>query len=484
LAQRFEQSRPYLESALAIRSRSQSGASERGATERWLAYVLDRLGELEPSELHYKAAIATFEEADAQPSLAATLGEYARMLTDAERLRDAEVQYRRQLEIYSKKGEDSRQAATSMAGLASVLADEGKFEEAADLAGKGIRLKEQAGIGASSADVHAYLGIVLAYWGKYAAALEENRKALELRLRGKASPALGASDRYNIGLDTEHLGRYAESEAAFTECLDQELRAYGKDSSDAARTELNLAGLLTLTGRYREAAEALRHAGPIVRKTFPPPSVRYTLAQGEQADLLLATGNAEEALSLAREALSIREGAKADSEWRQSAYLLRTGRILVAQHREAEALPYFTRVRDIWDRFKVPDHPDIAAAEWGLGVAEGAAGRFDEMEAHCRRALEIASMPAAPSPLDASAAHACLAETAAHAGQFAQAVSEQKQAVETFVTACPRPHPRSARLVERYAELLEAQGDAAAASDQRARAKELRDRHAMLEKEP
>jgi tetratricopeptide (TPR) repeat protein len=158
------------------------------------------------------------------------------------------------------------------------------------------------------------------------------------------------------------------------------------------------------------------------------------------------------------------------------------GRILLAQHREAEALPYFTRVREIWERFKVPDHPDIAAAEWGLGAAEGAAGRFDKMEAHCQRALAVASMPAAPSPLDASAAHACLAEVAAHAGQFATAVSEQKQAIEIFVTACPRPHPQSARLTERYAGLLRAQGHAAAASKQRARAKEVLHRHATLEK--
>jgi hypothetical protein len=156
----------------------------------------------------------------------------------------------------------------------------------------------------------------------------------------------------------------------------------------------------------------------------------------------------------------------------------------VAQHREAEAVPYFTRVREMWERFKVPNHPDIAAAEWGLGVAEGAAGRFDEMGAHCRRALEIASMAAAPLPLDASAAHACLAEAAAHANQFASAVNEQKQAVDLFVMACPRPHPQSARLVERYAELLEAQGETTAASGQRARAKELRDRHAALEKAP
>jgi tetratricopeptide (TPR) repeat protein len=483
----FEEARMHLEQALAIRTRSQSRFRERGETESSLANLLSSLGgrrNLEESERHYKGAIAAFIEANEPADSAGAHRAYASMLLDQGRYGDAVSEYREALNFYSEKEPGGVNAANVMSWISECLAEEGDFDAAVRLARQSLDLRPDTNKenDAARSTGHGQLGLVYLYSGQYVDALNEFTAALTLRLQRPRSAAQGGVEKHNLALAKEYIGRYSEAETDYRDSLSIYQRDYEKGSLEAAMQQLRLANVLTLTGRYREAADALKDSTDIVQNAYPSPSNYFTIAQRLRAELLLATGDLDKAFALASEAVSIREAEEKESKWRLSTYFLQLGRILLEQHRESDAAEKFNQVKALWVGLGRVDHPDVATAEWGLGLVAGAADRLDEMETHCQRSLVIATLAAAPSPLGASEARACLADVASRRGLIDLAVSEQKQALDSFTNAVPRPHPQAAKLAERYAELLETRGDSAMGQAMRERAQKMRTEHNSLEK--
>jgi tetratricopeptide (TPR) repeat protein len=196
-------------------------------------------------------------------------------------------------------------------------------------------------------------------------------------------------------------------------------------------------------------------------------------------------GKYPEALELAKQALDLRKSQEKESEWRLSTYLLRVGRVLSAEGNHSEAVPYYERVVKIWSALSVPDHPDVAEASLGLGLAAGTSGRYEDMATNCNHALSIAEKGLDPKHPELAAIHGCLADYYAKGKQdISKALAEQSQAVKILKNAYSRPHPDLSRALGRYADLLEQAGKETEAQAQRSRASEINKAHAAQEAKP
>jgi non-specific serine/threonine protein kinase/serine/threonine-protein kinase len=293
----YDEARPLLEGALALRERLRGGDLEVAAT-------LVRLGRL------------------------------ARLSGRG----DAEALLRRALAIREDRlGPDHPEVADLLGELGTTLAARGRFDEGEALLERALAIDERRGRDdPRTAKVLHNLSGIAYYRGRAAEAERLLRRALAIRAATLAAddPDLAGS-REALALLLREQGRPAEAVALLEPLAATAERFYGPDHPDLARALVNLGLARKDLGEPAAARRLLERAVAIAEGALAPDHPMLLRALVSLADLHFEQGRLAEAEALYRRLAALREaGASASGgdEW-----LANWARLLAATGREKEA---------------------------------------------------------------------------------------------------------------------------------------------------
>jgi len=259
--------------------------------------------------------------------------------------------------------EPAEEAAVSGA-LMTILATQGKYEEAVTEARRALTLNEQA-FGPDHPTVAtslSHLGNVLGDLGKHAEAEVEHRKALAIleKAVGPEHPDV-AMARDNLGTALYHLGRDDEAVAEHRKAFELEEKALGPEHPRVAMSLNNIGNVLRAKGDNEEALVVLRRALVVFEASLGSDHPFVAQSQTNLARTLLELGRPEEALPLAQTAWTRRQGDEVPPELRgDTAFVLAQ-----ALWETAEGDAARQRARSLAERaaadFRTPDdrHADL-----------------------------------------------------------------------------------------------------------------------------
>lgn len=283
-------------------------------------------------------AVAIYEQAITHAPNDSVLREnYATLLQDSGQAREAEVQWRKAVELIPH----SEQA---WFGLGNLLDSDGRAGEAVPVFREALRRSPD------SVETHNGLGLALAGLGRFTEAISEYERALWLK------PDF-AEARVNLGQTLAQQGKYAEASVQYLQVL--------RHQSNNVPARINLGKLLGVQGMHDEAATQYREA---LRLKPENAVAHYNL------------GNALNALRRSDEALvEFGEAIRYNPSFAEARYNLALG--LARQNRNSEVIGQLSEV--------VRLKPGFTEAHFNLGVALAKARRFAEAVEQFRETLRL-----------------------------------------------------------------------------------------------
>ena len=305
-------------------------------------------------------------------------------------------------------GDDDPETQASTLGLAQVLEQRGRYDDAVRLLSPLVdRLRRQRGADdAATMDATANVGRLFWQQGKYA----ESEPLLETALDGQRR-TLGEDDPATLttmnSLATTYFsqGKYAESEPLYRTVLDRRRRVLGAEHPSTVISMSNLAGLQRVRGRYDEAEELYR----AVR------DIRERVLGNEHPDTLAAIYN--------------------------------LAALYQAVGRHAEAEPLFRQVLEARRRLLGQDHPRTLSTEYGLGVLMRNLQNFPEAEARLSAVLAGRRRTLGEAHPDTLDAEMVLGQIQIDAQRFAQAERALRNVLRLYDQTGVRGWQRAATAV-------------------------------------
>jgi tetratricopeptide (TPR) repeat protein len=196
------------------------------------------------------------------PSTLTSMDNLATVLSEQGKYEQAEKMHRHALRLYEKVlGKEHPDTLMSMNNLATVLNDQGKYEQAEEMHRQELRLCEMV-LGKehpSTLMSMNNLAEVLRHQGKYEQAEEMHRQALRLRemVLGKEHPDTLMSMN-NLALVLGHQGRYEQAEEMLRQALRLRETVLGKEHPSTLTSMNDLVALLRDQGKYEQAEEIHR----------------------------------------------------------------------------------------------------------------------------------------------------------------------------------------------------------------------------------
>jgi len=218
------------------------------------------------AERYYKNAVTNDEN---EPLYTYT---YARLLQVSGKYADAELLYRKLLDIRVKRlGKEHLEVAGALNDLAKVLTEQSKYAEAEPLLRQALAIYE---VQFGKEDPRVAFGLnnlagLLNTQGRYLDAEPLYRRLLELREKSLGMDNLGvAVSLKNLAglLDVE--GKFAESEPLYRRALAIDERIYGKEHAEVATDLNNLASSLKMQAKSAEAEPLYRRSLDIRQKAM------------------------------------------------------------------------------------------------------------------------------------------------------------------------------------------------------------------------
>jgi len=257
----YDQARPYLERALAIRERALGpGHPDTAASLNNLASLLQAQGDYAAARPLYERAVAVHERAlGPDHSYTATgLNNLASLLQAQGDYAAARPLYERALAIREEVlGPGHPDTAAGLNNLASLLQALGHNAAARPLLERAVAIRERA-LGPDHPDTAVGLGnlaLLLQAQGDYAAARPLYERALAIReeVLGPDHPdtAIGLS---NLASLLQEQGDYAAARPLYERALEIQGRALGHDHPDTITVRENLQALLDVESRGEQGA--------------------------------------------------------------------------------------------------------------------------------------------------------------------------------------------------------------------------------------
>jgi TolA-binding protein len=184
---------------------------------------------------------------------------------------------------------------------------------------------------------------------------------------------------------------YLENKDAEAEpTLREALKIYGSNGPDFGAEARNyLALLVERKGRYPEAADLLREATEIDRRTKGPDSPDYLTSLSNYASDRIDFGDYAAAESKLREALAIRRKVSGNDHPDLGYPLNNLAFVLVEEGQAAKAEPFASEALAIRIKDQGPNHPQVATAHNTLARVLEAEGDYAGAESEFGPALEI-----------------------------------------------------------------------------------------------
>ena len=331
--------------------------------------------------------------------------------------------------------------ATVIHSLAGVALREGKYDEARELAARGLALRE-AKLGAEHDSVLASvntLGLIAIETGDFDQARAYFGRALTIaeRTYGADHPELGKPIN-NLANIAWREGKYDQAKADFERALVLQRAALGPEHRNVAQLENNLAAVAMSTGHHQEAQLRFERALEIWRKVLGPEHPMVADALNNLAVVAVARGDFEQGREFDERALAIREKtmaadhpALAQNYGNLGTDLYRLGRVTEAQALHERALAIYEKKLD-------PSHDDIAMMLTALGADLLALDQPDRALPLLERAFAL-RVDAQIDPVELASTHWSLAQAlfAAVQGRDRKRALELAQRARAAFAAMP-----------------------------------------------
>lgn len=364
--------------------------------------------------------------------------------------------------VAGRAGEDALPVARVLDPLVLALVGEGREAnpETRALAERTVRIEESA-LGPDDLELAAsrnLLGKVLVRSGEPAAALPVLELALRARERqsGPSGPDVAESHN-NLAFALTELGDYAAARGHYQAALTIWSRRSGARSLDVATALDNLAGLLERTGDFATARDFYDQALSI-REAANPGSVDVARTLSNLGNLLTDTGDFDAARSRLVRARAIREAVLPVGHPDIAASLANLANLAMARGERDSARTLFEQALDLQQKALGPDHLEVARSLSRLAELHRADGDLGGALALGQRALDIRRRKLGPDHPDVAASLNDVAVAHVMAGDVASARTEYESAMKILTRTLGPSHPDLAKNLERFAELLLAQG--------------------------
>lgn len=309
-------------------------------------------------------------------------------------------------------------------------------------------------------------------------------------------PLVAAAVKNTIGRTYVNLGQIEAGEKLIRSALDTRRAHLGEEDADVAASLYDLAEALHQRSKYVEAQSHTRESLVVRRAVYGERTTEVAESLDQLAMGLLLQGDFEAAEQAGLEGLSVREelfgaqsaeaadslltlasiasNGKGDLEGSrrlaQGAYAIYSGLFGTGDLRTAyaanavgvshwmrgeneQALTYYRKVLDIYERLAGPDHPETASAKENVANALARLQRFDESIPLLESVLAVRRAKAGD---DAAVTARTMGNLAAHelqAGRLDRAQAWFDKALPSYVKAYGSDHPDYANVLAGYAAL-------------------------------
>jgi tetratricopeptide (TPR) repeat protein len=307
--------------------------------------------------------------------------------------------------------------------------------------------------------------------GEYASADRYLRSALDAAEAQHAPPNQMALALANMAQVLTVLGQYPDAEQMFERAVPIVRELKDPDPSFLEVFLTNMGSLYRILGKYDKAEAALTEVQKVAARNPGSANARMPLILSDLAALYVSTNRSKLAEATLKKALDL---TPSDNTAIVRISLDLAG-LYIRQQKFSEAQRYCTQALEAAQRLSGPNHPDAAAALFGLGRLHAQQKKPHEAENEFRRAKEILSIAFGPKHLAVAIAGANVAAMLTAQGRYDDAELEYKDAL-----AIQNGHQdqRSAQLagtLEGYAVLLRLK------TEQDAKAMEVRARSIRTE---
>ncbi len=312
----------------------------------------------------------------------------ARVYYELGSFRQAEDNFRQTLVLWPNPESDPDNLASAYEGLANVLRDEAKYNEA-EIAGRRALAIDVSLHGADSlvvARVLTTLAIVVGELDRYAEDEAMDREALRIKekLSGSENASVALSLN-SLGLTLQDEGKMAEAEQVHRKALAIQRKMLGPQNPDIAASLDDLGGLYKSEGKLQDADEMFREALTIRRRmpTETHPDVAMSLDNLGQ--LLRDEGKLDESEKLLTEAFTVRRQLLGDDHSYTGGSLGNLMSVLIAEGKTDAAEQLFARIMVP----RVGGRPLSKEFLRERGTFYACLGRFDEATSDLAKAVAL-----------------------------------------------------------------------------------------------
>jgi serine/threonine protein kinase/Tfp pilus assembly protein PilF len=367
------------------------------AVRNCLAVSYDSIGRPDLAVPHAQAALALRRRVlgDEDPDTLDSMYNLASLLAGQGKLNEAEPSYRDVLARARRVlGDDHPTTLSAMIGLAGALLQQGKLDQAEPLLSEALERRRRlfGDNHPSTLSSINSMGHLLQMEGKLAQAEPLLREALDVRRRilGDDHPDTLISIN-NMAYLLRAQGKPDQAEVLYREALQRSGRVLGDDHPGTLRAMDNLAGLLLAQGRAADAEPLYRAALERYRRVLGDNHYDTLRSIDNLAHLLQVKGSLQEAEALHREALEKFRRVLGDDAPDTLVAMTNTSAVLAAQGKLIEAEPLAKEALERRRRVLGEDHPDTIKSLGNYARVLQRLGRFAEAEPLLRDAVKLAA---------------------------------------------------------------------------------------------
>ncbi len=225
--------------------------------------------------------------------------------------------------------------------------------------------------------------------GNYQPALEDFKKALEIKQKSAGGGLTGFANSYNdIGLAFYRLELYDSSLFYHHAALDLESELNGPNSRLMGHCKLNIGNIYYMKRNYDLAQKYYYQALSTHNKTLPNQSLSIALCLMNIGFVNYQKGNFDLALDFLQRALLIRRKTLKPNHPRVARCLHFMGSTLQAQGKYNKALDYFQRSLDMKKEIYGEDHRETNRDYYSIGICYRYIGAHEKALEHNFKALD------------------------------------------------------------------------------------------------
>lgn len=292
----------------------------------------------------------------------------------------------------------------------------------------------------------ASLGAAYRDMGRLDEALDQNKKALEVRLStaGERHPDTAISYS-NVGAVLRLQGRLDEAYEYYRKALEIREEAYSYNHPDTAASYTNIGAVHLQRGDLDEALEAYLRALEISKDCFQELHAETAARFNDVGAVLEKQGQLDKALDHLWQSLNIQTQLFGDRHQGVADSYNNVGAVLWQQGKLDEALGHHGKALDIRLDVLGDRHPDTALSYGNVGVIHEQQGRYQEAVDHQSRALEIRRAVLGEKHAETAASHINLAIAREQMLQYQEALDHYRSALGILEETVGSSHPWSAQ---------------------------------------